>query len=115
MFIWWYGQGWRRVYREAADRVVRVAHLFSVPILVRTLWSPWRRIVTLPGASFDAKLRAFGDNMVSRTIGFTVRILVLFTAAIILLFTGLAGILYVLAWPLVPIAIPLLVVRGLLV
>lgn len=105
LLSWWYGRGWKRSAMSVRKHLTGVSHLFSVPILLRTLWSPWRRIVSYPGASIDAKLRALGDNMVSRMIGFTVRLLVLFTAGISLLVTSLGGIMVIIAWPLVPVLI----------
>lgn len=114
LLTWWYGRGWQDTARNAWLRLIRVAHLFSVPILVRTLWAPWRRIITYPGASIDAKLRAIGDNMVSRVIGFSVRMLVLIAAGLILLLTSVLGMVLVVLWPLVPPAIPFFIVKGLL-
>ncbi len=114
LFSWWYGQGWRDAARRAWRRLAGVSHLFSVPILLRTLWAPWRRIVTVPGSGFDAQLRAMTDNLVSRVVGFTVRIVVLIAAACILLVTALVGIMHVLLWPLVPIGIPLLIIKGII-
>src|SRR5664279_5513590 len=87
ILTWWYRQGWTAVAKNAEQRFFKVSHLFSVPILVRTLFAPWRRIITYPGASIDAKVRAMGDNMVSRVVGFTVRTMVLFSAGVMLLFT----------------------------
>lgn len=81
--------------------------MFSVPILLRTWLAPWRRIVTYPGATLDAKLRAMGDNLVSRAVGFTVRTLVLFTALLALVFTVLLNFVQIALWPLVP---PLVIV-----
>lgn len=86
--------------------------MFSVPILIRTLFAPWKRIVTYPGASIDAKIRAFGDNMVSRTVGFTVRLLVLLTAALMLIMVSLAALVEIVAWPLAPIAALILLAKG---
>ncbi|HSH17897.1 MAG TPA: hypothetical protein VK978_00790 [Candidatus Saccharimonadales bacterium] len=114
LFSWWYGPGWQQTAQNAWQAAIKVSHIFSVPILLRTLWAPWRRIVTYPGASIDAKLRAMGDNLVSRCIGFTVRMLVLLTAGIIMLLTILFGALLVVVWPLVPVLIPLLVIKAVL-
>ena len=86
--------------------------MFSAQILLRTLFAPWRRIVTTPGAGLDAKLRAVGDNLVSRAVGFTVRLIVLFTAGIMLLIVGIVAIVELVAWPLVPVAAVLLFVKG---
>ncbi|HSH55572.1 MAG TPA: hypothetical protein VK983_01960 [Candidatus Limnocylindrales bacterium] len=107
---WWYGPGWKLVYDHAIGRFERVSHLFSVPILVRTLWAPWRRIVTHPGASLEARMRAAGDNFVSRLVGFTVRMMVLVAAGVLLAGSVVLSGVFLVAWPLVP---PLVV--GLLV
>jgi hypothetical protein len=112
LLSWWYGQGWKLMLDNAGLRVVRMSHMFSVPILVRTLWAPWRRIVSYPGASLDQKLRAIGDNLVSRLIGFTVRFLVLLAAGIMLLLTAMYGMVLLLLWPLVPLLIISLIIKG---
>jgi hypothetical protein len=112
LFSWWFGQGWQQVAKNSGRRLVRVANLFSVPILLRTLWAPWRRIITYPGASIDAKLRAMGDNLVSRFIGFTVRLLVLLTAAIMLIGLCVVGVISIILWPLVPFLIAGLILKA---
>lgn len=112
LFTWWYGQGWIHLAKNARKRIIGTSNMFSVPILIRTLFAPWKRIITYPGASIDAKIRAFGDNMVSRAVGFTVRLLVLFTAAIMLIFVSIAAVAEISTWPLVPIAALIMLVKG---
>ncbi len=112
LFTWWYAQGWRQTAHNAKSALIKVSYLFSVPILLRTLWAPWRRIITYPGASIDAKLRAMADNLVSRCIGFTVRLLVLITAGTAMLITAAIGSLLVISWPLIPPAIVFLLILG---
>lgn len=112
MFTWWYGPGWKAVAREWGKRLDKLSGLFSVPILLRTLFSPWRRIITYPGASFDAQIRAMIDNMVSRVVGFTVRFFVLIAAGIMLLVAAVLGGVWVLVWPLLPLAVPALLFKG---
>ncbi|HEY1835686.1 MAG TPA: hypothetical protein VGG13_02595 [Candidatus Saccharimonadales bacterium] len=112
-FAWWYGQGWRGLAKNMRRRVHMTAQMFSAPILLKTLFAPWRRIVTTPGAGIDAKMRAIGDNMVSRAVGFTVRVLVLLSAGIMLLIVGIVAIVELVAWPLLPAIAVLLLVKGL--
>jgi hypothetical protein len=112
LFSWWFVQGWQQVAKKAARHMEAVSHVFSVPILLRTLLAPWRRIITYPGAGLDAKLRAFGDNLVSRCIGFTVRFLVLLTAGVILLLTAIYGLVSIVLWPFIPFLIIGLTVWG---
>lgn len=111
-FTWWYGQGWASRFASIELRLTKVSHLFSLPILVRTLFAPWRRIVSYPGASLEDKLRALGDNLVSRCIGFSVRLLTLVTAGVLIGLIGLASVLEALVWPLLPLGIPALVILG---
>lgn len=114
LFSWWYGRGWRLAWTDIQKRLIGVAHAFSVPILLQTLWAPWRRIVTVPGAGLDAKVRAMGDNLVSRCIGFTVRTLVLLTAGLLLAVTLVISLTIVVIWPFIPAAILALIVIGIL-
>ena len=112
ILTWWYRQGWAQVAKNAEVRFFKVSHMFSVPILLRTLFAPWRRIVTYPGASIDAKLRAMGDNMVSRVVGFSVRAMVLFSAGVMLAITALLAAIQLLVWPLMPPAIVVFLIKG---
>src|SRR6185437_5339142 len=88
-FSWWYTKGWAGVATSFESRIANIAYLFSVNQLLRTLFAPWRRIISYPNANFNAKIRAAIDNLFSRTIGFVVRILVLiaaFIAAVLITF-----------------------------
>jgi hypothetical protein len=111
---WWYGAGWTGVFRATQKRLHSLSEMFSINILLRTLFSPWRRIISYPGAGLDARLRAFGDNIVSRCIGFTVRFMVLLTAAFGFAFLGIIGMVELVLWPFVPLAGVALIIRGLL-
>jgi hypothetical protein len=101
-FRWWYTQGWALAFRRMEHKIRGITELFSVDILLRTLFSPWRRIITYPGSSLDAHFRAFIDNLVSRCVGFMVRITVLFCAMVVTVLIGAFGILGSLLWPLLP-------------
>jgi hypothetical protein len=85
---------------------------FSTGVLLRTLFSPWKQIVTLPGRSIGEKFRAAVDNLISRTIGFFVRLLALLAASILMVVAGAIGIVTALVWPLFPIALPYLLYRS---
>jgi hypothetical protein len=109
---WWYGAGWKAINANVRTRMQRTVDSFSVPTLIRTLFAPWKRIVATPGSGISAHMQAMGDNAVSRVVGFSVRLIVLFTAGISLLFFGLFGIVQVLVWPLVPLLVVAFVIGG---
>jgi hypothetical protein len=111
---WWYGSGWTGRLNSTRRRLAGLAEAFSITTLLRTLFSPWRRIVTYPGASIDAKLRALGDNLISRCVGFTVRFFTLLAAAAAFLGLCIAGMLELILWPLLPLLAILLIVKGLI-
>jgi len=112
LVLWWYGRGWSSAWKATAKNTKLIQQMFSLPVLLRTLFYPWKQITAVPGRSLDEKFRAMIDNLVSRTIGFFVRLLTLFAAlgAIVLVFT--ANLIIAAAWPLVPLAIIYLIFRG---
>jgi hypothetical protein len=113
-FTWWYSQGWVLVYKNMQRRMRQTGEMFSVTMLLRTLFSPWRRIISYPGASLNDHLRAMVDNLLSRAVGFTVRILVLIAAVITFVCVAVIAAVEIVAWPLVPIAVVAGVIKGLL-
>jgi len=112
-FSWWYSAGWMILSKNVQKRLQKTLAMFSVPSLMRTLFAPWKRIVTNPGAGLSAHLSAIGDNMVSRAIGFTVRLFVLIAALVSVLLVSVIGLAQIILWPLVPLAIAYGVVAAL--
>lgn len=114
LFKWWYSDGWLMWYRRMLSRTERILQIFSVPILVRTMFAPWRRIVSAPGGGLAGIFRAMVDNAVSRLVGGGVRLIVLITAGLAMILSLLLGILELIIWPLVPLGIILSLLRAFL-
>lgn len=112
LFIWWYGPGWLTMFERIGLRVQKVARIFAIPTLLKTLFSPWKRIVTSGAKGIDAKMRAMLDNLVSRTIGFIVRIMVLLAAIVSLASAFIIGVVIAVAWPLIPASIVYFLIAG---
>lgn len=110
---WWYGRGWKLVFDSFRPRLRSVAVSFSVAQLLRTLFQPWRRIISYPGASLQAKMQAKLDNLVSRGIGFIVRFTVLLGALLAFIGMAILTVIEILIWPLLPLAIPGCLIAGL--
>src|SRR3972149_5977553 len=103
---WWYKHGWLEAWRKVSEVALSVLAMFAVPVLLRTLFSPWKQIISLPGRSIDEKFRASLDNLISRLIGFLVRLGALMVAALTTLVAGAVALAVAVCWP----AIPLLIV-----
>ena len=111
-FKWWYGAGWKLVWERLGERIQSVASAFSVTLLVRTLFSPWRRVTAVKGRGFDAAIHAAIDNAVGRFIGFSVRIIVLIAAAISTVAISIIGGILLFVWPFLPVCILALLAVG---
>lgn len=112
MLRWWYGTGWIQAAHRISLWTKGVERAFSVSILVRTLFSPWHRIVTDGGKTIDDKMRAAIDNFVSRFVGAAVRGGVLVAAFFSMLGVFLAAIFMVGIWPLLPVSAIYFLVRS---
>lgn len=113
-FSWWYGRGWQQVASSFRPRLRSVNEGFSVAQLLRTLFEPWRRIISYPGASLEEKVRARIDNLFSRGIGFTVRLGVLIVAFLATVCIAVLTLAEIIIWPLLPLAVPVCLIMGLL-
>ncbi len=111
-FQWWYGLGWLRLVRGVGQAIRRVDRAFSVPILLRTLFAPWRRIISR-GDNLIESLKAVVDNTVSRLVGSLVRSIVIVAAVILMVGITVGGVLMIVLWPLLPLVAGALLVRGL--
>lgn len=83
---------------------------FSIGLLLRTLFSPWRKYSVSYGKGFDLGRysSAFFSNLVFRLLGFLVRIVFIIIGLCAELFIVLAGFVLLLAW----IFLPLLIILG---
>ena len=111
LLTWWYSRGWLELAHRSAKFVSDLYNYFSVNLLLRTIFAPWKRIISYGSQSLNEKLRSLGDNLVSRMVGLGVRLVVLITAVILLFLSLVISVVAVLVWPLVPIAIPVLFTR----
>ena len=110
-FRWWYGSGWLGAWKSIGHSIKNVQMEFAIPVLIRSLFAPWKQIVSLPGRSLDEKFRSFIDNLVSRTIGFFVRLGTLLVAGAVIALSVIAGLAITLAWPLLPLLVAYCLIR----
>jgi hypothetical protein len=109
---WWYGPGWREAGQGILNRIRSTYLNFSIPILLRTMFEPWRRIVSPSQGSLGMKMRAALDNLVSRFVGFGVRLCALLAALVLIVLNLIIGGIIFVLWPLLPLLSILMVAGG---
>jgi hypothetical protein len=103
LFSWWYGAGWARAAKRVGQRMEMMLEAFSVALLLRTLFSPFRQISAgQVRGSFDAQVRAMGDRLFSRFFGAFVRSLFILIGLGGAGLAGLFGLIEIIVWPVIP-------------
>lgn len=104
LFKWWYGAGWRRRALLVNGRLEGVMDYFSVDLLLKTLFSPFRQISAgRVDGPLGVQLRALADKLISRIIGAMVRLVILVIGLVVIALTAIFGLTILIAWAFVPV------------
>lgn len=82
---WHYGEALIDMFYITKNYLWGVGHVFSVDILLRTLFVPWHRLGSHTASLFSNPFDFFGDmlvNVMMRIVGFVARIVLLSLALI---------------------------------
>jgi hypothetical protein len=113
---WHYGLALLQLFHIWFNFLWFVVHVFSLPLLIRTLFSPWHRLREEygkkgginPGDFFGSVL----INLIMRIVGFIVRIVVITIGLTTLILTMLAGLIFLVLWLIAPLIIVTLLLKG---
>ena len=106
MFFWWYSRGWQVFISKARTSLTSITDFFSMSSLVRTLFKPYRQIsaeTASSSASLDLKFHMFLDRLVSRTVGFISRLILLIAGTVIIIIGGIFSLVLIVLWPFIPL------------
>jgi hypothetical protein len=104
LLSWWYTAGWHRLAHGAAERIGTGLEFFSVGLLLRTLFDPFRQIdAGKVRGSLQQQMQAFGNRLFSRVIGAVVRTFTILAGLIVAFLLTIFGLVQLLVWPLVPL------------
>ncbi len=114
--LWHYGRALTDFLEVWRNLFWFVGRFFSVGVLTRTLFAPWRRLSeTYSGHGFD--LEAIGGaliiNVLMRIVGLVVRAITLLIALVVFLLLIFVGVIGFFVWLFLPIVIPGLALIGL--
>lgn len=104
LLSWWYSTGWVHQLVGFRERIAKIYDYFSIDLLVRTLFAPFRQI-SAGGVSgpMSVRIRAFFDKLISRFIGMFMRILMIIIGSVWIVVTALLEVIKLILWPLVPV------------
>lgn len=101
---WWYGPGWRLRASRLGERLRSSMDYFSIDLLVRTLFSPFRQISAgKVNGPLGVQMRAFFDRLISRVIGAMVRFTVIIIGSLAIFVHGVVGTLLLVFWAVIPV------------
>ncbi len=83
----------------------KILKFFSVPILLKTLFSPWKRMSVTnrrPGISLQASIDEMTFNLTSRVVGFLVRFWLIIASVVVFFLAAISGIIGLIVWLLFP-------------
>lgn len=104
LLSWWYGAGWRGRMIGLREKLVSSIDYFSIDLLLRTFFSPFRQISAgKVNGSLAMQMRAFVDRLISRVIGAMIRLVMIIVGLFAIFFTTMAGVLLLLLWAIVPL------------
>jgi len=106
LLSWWYGAGWRDQINLVSNRLLGAADRYSISLLLRSLFAPFRQIsaASVNSGPLDARMRAWADKLISRCIGAMVRSVLIITGTIFLVFEIIVGVIRLIVWPILPMA-----------
>jgi hypothetical protein len=106
---WWYGFGWLDQAGLVRNRLDKVADYFSIELLLRTFFKPFRQIDAdrAQKGSLDVVLRGMLDQLFSRVIGALIRLFMIVFGSIVVALETLVGLARLVVWPVLPL-LPLL-------
>ena len=101
---WWYGDGWRQRLNLLGARIDRINDFFSVGLLARTLFAPFRQISAgAVSGPIGVQARALVDQLISRMIGFFVRGFMILLGIVVMILVAVWGIVLVIGWAIIPL------------
>ena len=102
---WWYGKGLGWKAEKILDSIEHSMDTFSLGLLAKTWFSPFRQIDANSGANLplDAQIRKFFDKLISRIIGAMLRSVVMVVGVGYISAKAIFGIFQIFLWIIMPI------------
>ena len=105
LLSWWYSEGWLEQISLTKRSFIKLADKFSIGMLLKTLFAPFRQISVGEQAGKTASLASvIADKLISRLVGSVMRLVMVFVGALALIIYAIISVLRLAGWPLLPLA-----------
>ena len=113
-FVWYFIDSPKAILKAWKNFLRFNLEYFSIILLIKTLFSPWRKYVWSYGRGFDFKvyLEAFTSNTISRVLGALLRISLILIGILLEFFVFLVGLTILILWFLWPIILIIILILG---
>lgn len=113
-FVWYFKDAVLSILRIWRNFILFVSNYFSIILLLKTLFSPWKRISESYGRGFDFGkfISAFTLNFFSRIIGLCIRTVVIFCGIFAEFFVLIIGAVFFVFWFILPLILVWVLFRG---
>ena len=113
--VWHYGEALTDWWRIVGNFIWFFFHMFSIGLLLRTLFSPFKRLQEerKKGSwKFENWGGAIIINVLMRLVGFSVRTMFIVVGLIFIFFTAMVGAIAFVFWLILPLIVAFLLVFG---
>ncbi|MEI6266914.1 MAG: hypothetical protein WCP14_03425 [bacterium] len=101
-FFWWYSKAPSDLLYFLKALFSNLNNNFSIIVIIKTLFSPWKRMAMSRGKGIYAFRDWFFDNLISRGVGFVVRTLLILAYILSLISYIIFSIFLIIAWAFLP-------------
>lgn len=114
--LWYYSKAFQSILQVWLNFMWFIVHYFSIPLLLRTLFAPWRRMTdTTRPRDIEDMLTRIVMNIMTRVFGAIVRLFAILTGTVLLIL-GVFGLVVVLAcWIVMPLFLCWSLIHGLVI
>lgn len=86
------------------EKLASTVDFFSIDLLLRTFFAPFRQISAgRVDGPLGVQMQAFFDRLISRMIGAMIRLVMIIVGILAIIFYGIVGIVWVMAWAFIPL------------
>ncbi|MCK5026992.1 MAG: hypothetical protein KAS07_01095 [Candidatus Pacebacteria bacterium] len=105
---WHYSRAFSDIFHIWSNITHFVFHFFSIPLLLRTFFAPWKRIEATretQGLNISDYISTKLVNTIMRLIGASMRAVLIFIGLVVVATVVIAGMIFFVLWVLLPIIV----------